>query len=125
LREVVSNFRSLRGDIVSEALSARPSPAAKIPFQTRTGDGGMHGERGMASLAWRAEGEAKMSGPTPVKVVTVTIDRVTYGGTYFAQNYMVHVVSSFGAKATRFGKSKPEVMAQLVLLELLREGGKT
>jgi hypothetical protein len=31
-REVVSDFWSLRGDIVSEALSARQSPAAKIPF---------------------------------------------------------------------------------------------
>jgi hypothetical protein len=29
---VVSDFRSLRGDIVSEALSARQSPAAKISF---------------------------------------------------------------------------------------------
>jgi hypothetical protein len=31
-RVVVSDFRSLRGDIVSEALSARQSRAAKIPF---------------------------------------------------------------------------------------------
>jgi hypothetical protein len=31
-RVVVSDFRSLRGDIVSEALSARQSPAAKFPF---------------------------------------------------------------------------------------------
>jgi hypothetical protein len=31
-RVVVSDFRSLCGDIVSEALSARQSPAAKIPF---------------------------------------------------------------------------------------------
>jgi hypothetical protein len=31
-REVVSDFLSLCGDIVSEALSARQSPAAKIPF---------------------------------------------------------------------------------------------
>jgi len=32
---VVSNFRSLRGDIVFKSLLARPSPAAKIPFRTR------------------------------------------------------------------------------------------
>ena len=32
LRVVVSDFRSLRGDIVSEAFSACQSPAAKIPF---------------------------------------------------------------------------------------------
>jgi len=31
-REVVSDFWSLRGDIVFEALWARQSPAAKIPF---------------------------------------------------------------------------------------------
>jgi hypothetical protein len=62
-----------------------------------------------------------MSGPTPVKVVTVTIDHVTYGGTYFVQNHMVYVVSAFGEKATKLGKSAPEAMAKLVLLELLRE----
>ena len=31
-RVVVSDFRSLRADIVSEGLSACQSPAAKIPF---------------------------------------------------------------------------------------------
>ena len=34
-RAVVSDFRSLRGDIVFRPLLARQSPAAKIPFQTR------------------------------------------------------------------------------------------
>jgi hypothetical protein len=32
---VVSDFRSLRGDIVFRSLSRRLSPAAKIPFPTR------------------------------------------------------------------------------------------
>src|SRR6516162_594772 len=32
---MVSDFRSLRGDIVFRPLLARQSPAAKIPFQTR------------------------------------------------------------------------------------------
>ena len=36
-RVVVSDFRSLRGDIVFTSLSGRLSPAAKIPFQTRIG----------------------------------------------------------------------------------------
>jgi hypothetical protein len=63
-----------------------------------------------------------MSGPTRVKVVTVTIDRVTYGGTYFVQNYMVHVVSSFGAKATELGRSMPKDVAELLLSELVRAG---
>jgi hypothetical protein len=35
---VVSDFRSLRGDIVFGPFSARQSPAAKIPFQTRRGE---------------------------------------------------------------------------------------
>ena len=36
-RVVVSDFRSLRRDIVFKSLLARQSPAAKIPFQTRIG----------------------------------------------------------------------------------------
>ena len=32
---MVSDFPSLRGDIVFRPLLARQSPAAKIPFQTR------------------------------------------------------------------------------------------
>ena len=34
---VVSDFRSLRGDIVLGPFLARRSPAPKIPFQTRRG----------------------------------------------------------------------------------------
>jgi hypothetical protein len=34
-RVVVSDFRSLRGDIVFRSLSGRLSPVAKIPFPTR------------------------------------------------------------------------------------------
>ena len=36
-RVVVSDFRSLRGDIVFRPLLARQSPVAKIPFQARFG----------------------------------------------------------------------------------------
>ena len=36
-RVVVSDFRSLHGDIVIRSLFARLSPATKIPFQTRIG----------------------------------------------------------------------------------------
>ena len=35
---MVSDFRSLRGDIAFRPLLARQSPAAKIPFQTRRGE---------------------------------------------------------------------------------------
>jgi hypothetical protein len=60
------------------------------------------------------------SGLSPVKRVTVTIDGVIYEGTYFVQNYMVHVVSSFGVKATQLGKSRPEMIARMLLSELVR-----
>jgi len=63
-----------------------------------------------------------MNGPIRAKVVTVTIDRITYGGTYFVQNYMVHVVSSFGAKAAQLRRSKAEDVAELLLSELVRAG---
>jgi len=58
--------------------------------------------------------------PGPVKIVTVTIDRVTHSGTYFVQGPMVHVHSIKGAKATRVGRSAPEAVAQRLLLKLMR-----
>ena len=63
------------------------------------------------------------SGLSPVKQVTITIDGVIYEGTYFVQNHMVHVVSSFGAKATQLGGSTSETLAKLLLSELVREIG--
>jgi hypothetical protein len=36
-RVVVSDLQSLRRDSVFRSLLARPSPAAKIPFQIRSG----------------------------------------------------------------------------------------
>ena len=66
-----------------------------------------------------------MSGPTRVKIVTVRIDRVPYGGTYFVQNYMVHVEHPlFGSKAGPVGGTKPVMIAWLLLSELVREGRK-
>ena len=44
-----------------------------------------------------------ISGLSPVNRVTVTIDGEKYEGTYFVQNYMVHVLSQFGAKAAQLG----------------------
>ena len=66
-----------------------------------------------------------ISGLSPVRRVTVTIDGVEYEGTYFVQNYMVHVVSSFGAKATQLGRSQPETTAWMLLSELVRSGTRT
>ena len=46
---VVSDFRSLRGDIAFRPLLARQSPAAKIPFQTRIGQADRKCARGLTS----------------------------------------------------------------------------
>ena len=45
-RAVVSDFRSLRRDIVFRSFLARQSPAAKIPFQTRRRKGKCGRRRG-------------------------------------------------------------------------------
>ena len=50
-RVVVSDFRSLRGDIVFKRLLARLSQAAKIPFQTRIGQADCKGARGVFASA--------------------------------------------------------------------------
>ena len=57
---------------------------------------------------------------SPVKSVTVTIDGVTYQGTYFVQDSIVHVRSPLGAKSTQVGKSSPETVAKLLLSALAR-----
>jgi hypothetical protein len=65
------------------------------------------------------------SGLNPVKSVTVTIGGDTHEGTYFVQNFMVHVVSSFGLKAAQLGGSPPEMIARMLLSELVRAGSST
>jgi len=66
-----------------------------------------------------------ISGLSPVNRVTVTIDGEKYEGTYFVQNYMVHVLSQFGAKAAQLGRSQPEAVAKILLSELVRSGSST
>jgi hypothetical protein len=66
-----------------------------------------------------------ISGLSPVRRVSVTINGVTHEGTYFVQNYMVHVLSSFGAKAIQLGGSPPEMIARMLLSELVRGGTST
>jgi hypothetical protein len=66
-----------------------------------------------------------ISGLSPVRRVTVTIDGVAHEGTYFVQNYMVHVLSPFGAKAAQLGRSTPEMIAAILLSELVRGGTST
>ena len=62
-----------------------------------------------------------MSAPTLVKNVTVTVVGATFEGTYYVQGQMVHVQWPLGSKATQLGKSSPEAMAKLLLLELVQE----
>ena len=61
-----------------------------------------------------------MAKPTPVRTVTFTLDGVTHNGTYYVQGSMVHVQCDVGAKATQVGGSKPEMIAKMLLSELVR-----
>ena len=63
--------------------------------------------------------------PFPVKTTTVTVQGVTYEGTYYVQGSTVYVQSSFGAKATQVGKWLPEVIAKMLLSELVRAAAST
>lgn len=62
-----------------------------------------------------------MNRPAVVKTLTVTLYAVAYHGTYFVQNSIVYVQSRFGSKATRPGRSPPEMVAKLLLSEIVRE----
>jgi hypothetical protein len=62
-----------------------------------------------------------MDRPAVVKTLTVTLYGVAYHGTYFVQNSIVYVQSRFGSKATRLGRSSPEMVAKLLLSEIVRE----
>jgi hypothetical protein len=62
---------------------------------------------------------------SPVRPVTVKMDRVTHAGTYYVQNQTVYVEHLlFGSKATQVRGTQPELMAWLLLSELVREGRK-
>ena len=58
---------------------------------------------------------------SPVKSVIVTIDGVTYHGTYFIQDSIVHLRSPLGTKSSLIGRSRPETIAKLLLTELVRD----
>lgn len=61
-----------------------------------------------------------MARPTSVKNVSVVVNGMTYQGTYFVSNSMVHVQSEKGRKATQVGGSEPEALAKMLLSELAR-----
>ena len=58
--------------------------------------------------------------PTPLNDVTVTIRGVEHRGTYYVQNSVVYVQSDKGAKAAQIAGSAPEVLARMLLSELVR-----
>ena len=60
-----------------------------------------------------------------MKSVTVTIDGKTFEGTYYVQNSIAFVQSPFGAKANQIGGFSPEMIARMVLSELVRAGSST
>ena len=61
-----------------------------------------------------------MPKPTSVKDVTVMIDGVTHHGSYYVQSSLVYVQSEKGTKATQVGGSRPEMLARMLLSELVR-----
>jgi hypothetical protein len=60
-----------------------------------------------------------MSKP-PIKKVRVTIKGVTHEGTYYVQDKIVHVQSTYGTKAVQVGGLTPEGIARLILTQLVR-----
>jgi hypothetical protein len=59
--------------------------------------------------------------PTPVGV-SVTLDGVTYRGTYYVQASMVHVQCNAGTKTTQLGGFPAQTIAKMLLSELVRSG---
>ena len=61
-----------------------------------------------------------MIAPVPVEELAVVIDGVTHRGTYYIQNKMLYVQSSYGEKCTQVGGVPPKTLASLLLAELVR-----
>jgi hypothetical protein len=59
---------------------------------------------------------------SPVEDVTVTIDGVTHIGKYYTHGPVVYVHYKDGRKEARIGDSPPELVAKLLLLELVEDG---
>jgi hypothetical protein len=62
----------------------------------------------------------RTGGLAPVKDVTVEIDGVTHHGTYYVRNSTVYVDSERGWKQAQVAGSTPEVLARMLLSELVR-----
>ena len=77
---VVSDCRSLRGDIVFRPVLVRQSPAAKIPFQTRTGQVDRKGARVSGRRHRMVGGRRRSKGVGQNRTRTVLAQ---HGGTRF------------------------------------------
>jgi len=60
------------------------------------------------------------TGSYPAGEVSVTIDGITYHGTYWVENQTVFVKSLLGEKSTQVGGSSPETIAMRLLSEIVR-----
>jgi hypothetical protein len=58
---------------------------------------------------------------SPVYKLTVTVDGVDYEGTYYTHDMMVYVQYGTGRQETQIGGTPAESMAQMLLLELVRD----
>ena len=67
-----------------------------------------------------ASQELRMKPPFSLKDVTITIGGVEHRGTYYVSNSIVYVRSEKGTKATQIAGSAPEVLARMLLSELVR-----
>jgi hypothetical protein len=56
----------------------------------------------------------------PVKKVSIEIDGVMHHGTYYVRDSMVYVDAERGWKQAEVGGSTPEVIARMLLSELVR-----
>ncbi len=63
---------------------------------------------------------SRAGGPVPVKKVSIEIDGVTHHGTYYVRESTVYVDAETGWKQAQLKGSTPEVIAKVLLSELVR-----
>jgi hypothetical protein len=56
---------------------------------------------------------------TEKKIISTELDGVTYKGTYYTESGCVIVHSRFGQKATQIGGSPADMLAEIMLMELV------
>lgn len=64
-----------------------------------------------------------MKTPT-IHTIKVDVDGIVHTGEYWVEGKVLHVASERGMKRTQVGGSPPEVLAKMVLSEIVRSGVK-